>query len=158
MHCFLANLPNWIQSLAAVGLVFLTFWTLKVLRGYATDTATIAKSGIEQIEKMDRPFVALLQKPAEHLLHGGGWAIENLGKGAAINIRHTVLTGEAGLWVETVSPLAVGAFSWLPAFNIEVMRNFVFTIECDSLTGKRYRTVIDWPDGAMRTHFEPMEP
>ncbi len=157
MHCFFADLPNWIQAIAGICLVVLTGLTLIVLRGYARDTRTIARTGVTQIEKTDMPFVALLQKPAERERHHGGWALENHGKGTAINIRHSVPTGEEG-WVQTVSPLAAGAFSFLPTFNIDVMRNHVFTVEYESLNGKRYRTTVDWPEGAMRTQFAPVEP
>jgi hypothetical protein len=114
MHFVVVNLPNWIQAIAAIGLVFLTGWTLKVLRQYARDTGRIARIGNLQMEKMDMPFLALLVKPAEHERHGGGWAIENHGKGTAINIRHSEPQGNDG-WVQTVSPLAVGDFRLLNA-------------------------------------------
>jgi hypothetical protein len=153
MHCFIANLPNWIQSLAAVGLVILTAWTLKILRGYAQDTATIAKTGTAQIEKMDMPFVTLLQKPAGEG-HRGGWVIGNVGNGTAINIQHSHPQGEEGMVRSFNRPLAVGDFSFL-AINVDVMRNRVFVIEYQSLSGKKYKTTVDWPEGAMRTHFEP---
>jgi hypothetical protein len=155
LHYLIANLPNWIQALAAVGLVILTLLTLRVLRGYAEDTAKIASTGIAQIEKMDMPFVALLQKPAEQR-HQGGWAIENRGSGTAINIRHSEPHGNDG-WVQSFNrPLSVGDFSFL-AINIDVMRNRVFVIEYESLSGKKYRTTVDWPEGAMRTRFAAVE-
>lgn len=53
-------------------------------------------------------------------------------------------------------PLAVGDFSFL-AFNIDVMRNRVFIIEYESLSGKKYKTTVDWPDGAMRIQFAPVD-
>jgi len=158
MNCIIANLPNWIQALAAVGLVILTGLTLIVLWGYAKDTRTIARTGTAHIEMIDRPFVALLAKPAELNRHGGGWAIENQGNGTAMNIRHSHPQGEEG-WVATLRPLAVGDFKFLMNFNLDVMRNRVFTIEYESLSGKKYKTTVDWPNviGDMRTRFESVE-
>jgi hypothetical protein len=149
MHDLLANLPNWI-------LVVLTALTLIVLYGYAKDTKRIAKTGIEQLEKLQMPFVSLLAKPAEPNRHGGGWAIENQGTGPAINIRHSRPQGQDG-WEPTVRTFAVGDFRIMENFDFNAVRNREFIIEYESLSGKKYRTVVDWPAGAMRTRFSAIE-
>jgi hypothetical protein len=45
-----ADLPSWIQALAALSLVILTFLTLIVLRKYAADTKKIANISFMQVE------------------------------------------------------------------------------------------------------------
>ena|ERR1700722_19661289 len=153
MHCVLANLPTWIQTLAAVAIVGLTLATLLVLKDYAADTKTIAKASLAQVENAQRPFLVLLPKPQELLQHGGGWAIENQGFGPAINLRHSD-TGGGGEFRENVRALGRGDFIILVGFDINVMRNHDFTAEYESLSGKRYRTVVTWPNGVMQTTVE----
>jgi hypothetical protein len=46
----LVDFPNWIEALAALGLAFLTYRTLLVLKDYAADTKTIAKASASQLE------------------------------------------------------------------------------------------------------------
>lgn len=91
-------------------------------------------------------------KPALFQQYGGGWAIENQGFGPAINIRHSD-AGGGDQFRENVRALARGDFFFLEVFNIDVMRNHVFTAEYESLSGTKYRTVVAWPDGVMRTTF-----
>ena len=81
----------------------------------------------------------------------GGWALENQGFGTALNIRHSEPQGNAG-WVY-VTPLAKDNFHVLPTFGIDVMRNHEFTAEYESLSGTKYRTVVAWQHGVMRTTF-----
>jgi hypothetical protein len=153
MHCILANLPTWIQTLSAVAIVGLTLATLLVLRDYAADTKTIAKASLAQIENAQKPFLVLLSKPQELGRHGGGWAVENQGFGPAINIRHSD-PGGGGEFRESVRALARGAYIILEGFNSHVMKTQGFTAEYESLSGKRYRTVVVWQDGVMQTTVE----
>lgn len=152
MQCILAAVPNWIEALAAVGIVTLTYLTLVVLRGHAADTKTIATASASQTENAQKPFLALVLKdaiPAQHFV--GGWAIENQGFGSALNIRHSEPQGNAG-WVYT-TPLAKDAFRILVTFNLDVMRNHGFAVEYESLSGRAYRTVVAREGGVMRTTF-----
>jgi hypothetical protein len=152
MPCVFVNLPNWIEALAAVAIVILTYLTLIVLKEYAADTKTIAKASVLQTENAQKPFLALVFKPENIAQHfPGGWALENQGFGTALNIRHSEPRGNAG-WVY-VTPLAKDIFHVLNTFDIDVMRNQVFTAEYESLSGVKYRTVVAWQDGVMRTTF-----
>ncbi len=147
MQCFLSN-PNWIQ-------VVLTGVTLIVLCVYVYDTRRIAQASVAQAENSQKAFLVLLPKPAEFERHGGGWALENQGFGPAMNIRHSDIGG-GGQFRENVRALAKTDFIILEGFNIDVMRNHVFTAEYESLGGRRYRTVVQWRDGIMRTTFRAL--
>jgi hypothetical protein len=93
MTYILGTLPNWIQALAAVFLVGLTGWTLKVLRGYAEDTnslardtASLARDSASQLDSAQMPFLAVASKPPEPGGRTGGFVIENQGLGPALNV------------------------------------------------------------------------
>lgn len=136
---------QWIQAAVSIA-------TLLVLCIYAVDTRKIAKASLLQIENAQRPFLFLLQKPPVFGQHGGGWALENQGSGPAINVRHSDIGG-GGQFRENVRALAKSDFLIFEGFNIDVMRNHVFTAEYESLGGRRYRTVVQWHDSIMRTTF-----
>ena len=145
----LVDFPNWIGALSAVALVVLTLLTLLVLKEYATDTKTIAKASASQTEDAQKPFLVLRTK---YRPNGELWIVENQGFGPAINIRHSEVGGSGG-FTENVNPLAKGDCVFLDTFDINVMRNHVFTVEYESLSGTKYRTVVAWEDGVMRTTF-----
>lgn len=125
---------QWIQVAVSVA-------TLLVLCIYAVDTRRIAKASLLQIENAQKPVLVLLQKPQVVGQHAGGWALENQGSGAAINVRHSDIGG-GGQFRENVRALAKSDFLIFESFNIDVMRNHVFTAEYESLGGRRYRTVV----------------
>jgi hypothetical protein len=54
MTCVLANSPNWIEAIAALAIVGLTYLTL------AADTKTIANASLLQTENAQKPFLVLL--------------------------------------------------------------------------------------------------
>jgi len=145
----LVDFPNWIEALSAFALVVLTLLTLLVLRDYAADTKTIAKASASQTEDAQKPFLVLLTK---YRITGEVWTVENQGFGPAINIRHSE-AGGSGEFTENVNPLAKGEYVFLDTFDINVMRNYGFTVEYESLSGTKYRTVVVWEDGVMRTTF-----
>lgn len=68
-----------------------------------------------------------------------------------MNIRHSD-AGGSGQFRENVRALARGDYLFLETFNIDVMRNQVFTAEYESLSGAKYRTVVAWQDDLMRTN------
>jgi hypothetical protein len=151
MLCIFVNFPSWIEAISAFAVAVLTCLTLIVLRGYAGDTKTIAKA-VLQIENAQKPFLVLLRKPQEAGKHLGGRALENQGFGPAVNIRHSEVGG-SGRFRENVRALARNDYDFLEGFNVEVMRNHVFTVEYESLSSTKYRTVVVWQDGVMRTTF-----
>jgi hypothetical protein len=72
-----------------------------------------------------------------------------------MNIPHSDFEG-GGQFRENVRTLAKTDFIILEGFNIDVMRNHVFTAEYKSLGGRRYRTVLQRQDGIMRTTFHAL--
>jgi hypothetical protein len=54
---------------------------------------------------------------------------------------------------ENVRALARDDYFFLEGFDVDVMRNQIFTAEYESLSGTKYRTVVAWPEGVMRTTF-----
>lgn len=100
------------------------------------------------------PFLVLLTKPTygQYDEVMPEWAVENQGFGPAINVRHSE-AGGSEVFTENVNPLAKGDYVFLTGFDIDVMRNHVFTAEYESLSGTKYRTVVVWEDGVMRTRF-----
>jgi len=143
--------PNWIQAIATVLLVVLTGGTLIVLYGYAMDTKAIANASILQIQNAQMPFLAIVKNDNTRL-ETGGWVLKNQGFGTAINIRHSE-PGGSGAFTENVNPLAKGDSLPLAGFDINVMRNHVFTAEYESLSGTKYHTVVAWKDEVMQTTF-----
>lgn len=132
--------------------VILTGVTLIVLCVYAYDTRRIAKTSVAQAENSQEPFLVLLVEPPQLGQHGGGWALENQGFGPAINIRHSDV-GAGGQFRENVRALAKSDFLFLEGFNNDVWQNHTFVAEYEPLSGKKYRTVVEWRDGVMRTKF-----
>jgi hypothetical protein len=152
MSCIFVYLPSWIEALSAFTVALPTLLTLIVLKGYAADTKTIANASVLQAENAQKPFLVLLLKPQEVGKHAGGWALENQGFGPAMNIRHSD-AGGSGRFRENVRALARDDYFFLETFNIDVMRNQIFTAEYESLSGAKYRTVVAWHEGVMRTTF-----
>jgi hypothetical protein len=155
MLSILVNLPSWVEALAAIFIVGLTYRSLLVLRDYAADTKTIAGASVLQTENAQKPFLVLLLKPQEVGKHAGGWALENQGFGPAMNIRHSD-AGGSGRFRENVRALARDDYFFLEGFNLDVMQNQAFTAEYESLSGTKYRTVVAWPEGVMRTTFHSL--
>jgi hypothetical protein len=147
------------QALAACLLVYLTWRSLLVLRGYAEDTKRIADKSVEQIgisiqqtENAQKPFLALVTKPPANLFRGG-WVIENQGSGPALNIYHSHHGGEVG--TVNIPPLAKGEFRILISFDYDAVVTKPFEMTYDSLSGIGYVTVVSWVAGEMRTVFAP---
>jgi hypothetical protein len=147
MACFIAHLPNWIQALAAVALVFLTWRSLLILRKYAEDTKRIADKSVEQIENAQKPFLALVIRTLE--MGHNEWVIENQGSGPALNIRHSDPRGEDIMF--DMPPLAKGDFNLLKFFDRQMVARNGFTIQYASLGGIGYITSVSWLGDSMRT-------
>ena len=155
MMCVLAALPDWIQALAAVGIVVLTTWTLKVLRGYARDTKRLADDSASQTERAQMPFLAVARKDGD-----GPYVVANQGFGPAINVLYRGYRGVAeneGKSTGSLFSLAPGGHSH--DFNL-IGTTFqcgkALEIEYESLSGKKYRTVVTLAEGTMHTTFEKL--
>src|SRR5690349_11101744 len=97
------DLPNWIQAISAIAIVILTGITLLVLRGYASDTKTIAKVSTSQTENSQMPFLAVVRIPAHEQ-----WHIQNQGFGPAINVRYTGDNQGNAIVMRSTEPLGAG--------------------------------------------------
>jgi len=133
VQCILINLPNWIEALAALGIVALTYLTLVVLKDYAADTKTIAKASASQLENAQMPFLVVVPQ--------SGWVIENQGFGPAINA--TLAYTQTGRVIRPIPALA-------PRATHNVQNEFPqlagkpLSIDYESLSGARYQTLITW--------------
>lgn len=142
MQCILVNLPNWIEALAALGIVGLTYLTLVVLKDYAADTKTIAKASASQLENAQMPFLAVVQKPRTPDFQGG-WVIENQGLGPAINATWSYT--QAGRVVRPLPALAPRAIHDVQNDFAPLVGNPLgVSIDYESLSGSRYQTLITW--------------
>jgi hypothetical protein len=137
-------MQNWL-------LLILSFLTLLVLIKYAYDTSQIAKASISQTENSQMPFLAVAMRETMQDRQGG-WAIENQGFGPAINIRYSLYDANGAKQWRLTASLAKGA-EYRAAHNeiSEALRQGrEFEIEYESLSGRRYRTVVTQP---FSTHF-----
>jgi hypothetical protein len=142
--------PQWVQAGAESALTVLTLLTLIVLKGYADDTKIIAKESVAQTENAQRPFLTLV------LCEGrvgivNGWNIQNQGFGPALNIRYTLPDGQAQI-TRSITALAVGG---VQSYNVDIDNALQqgVTIDYDSLSGLRYRTVVNGPRAQPVTSF-----
>jgi len=137
-----ANLPSWIEALAAVGIVVLTYLTLMVLKEYAADTKTIANASASQTESSQMPFLAVAAGE-----QGAGWGIYNQGFGPAINITYSKYDGQGHKEMQPIAPLAAGARHTVHNEYVDARDNGrEFEIQYESLSGLRYRTLITWDE------------
>jgi len=149
----LSNIPNWIQAGAAAILTGVTIWTLIVLIGYAGDTKTLAKNSAAQIELNQMPFVALVWVTTPNL--GPHWAIQNLGFGPAINVYYSGWRNEKLNLPTAAPPLGVQNLHPISNNSAEISRSALgFTIEYESLAGKKFRTVVTSVGEKQSTKFE----
>ena len=141
-----------VLAVATVVLAGATVWTLRVLIGYASDTKKIAKNSFEQIESSLKPLVALVErKPG----HDSNWSIKNVGKGPALNIRYTRYVGDdkPPQWCSPL-PLALLARYNVRNEDVAFAERDGFIVEYESLSGRKYRTVVRKVDGIKRHFFE----
>jgi len=148
--CTLSELPNWVQALAAAGLVVMTFLTLIVLKRYAADTKTIAENSSRQVESSQMPFIALVQREPGH---SSNWAIKNQGFGPAINIQYTRFVREKepplSQWVTPLAPSEQYSVE-----NKDVAIEGGFKVDYESLSGKKYRTIVARANGKLKQTFQ----
>jgi hypothetical protein len=149
----MCDLSNWIQAGASAVLAFVTGWTLKVLRAYAADTKTLAINSSKQIENAQTPFVTLVTTTESE--RNSPWEIRNQGSGVGVNITYSRYMGEGN------QPLMQWTTSLGPGESYHVSRedgNLTsesgFSVEYESLSGKRYRTVVKRVGSDMKTTFE----
>jgi hypothetical protein len=146
------GIPNWIQAIAAMGIVALTLLTLIVLKKYASDTKTIANASISQLENSQMPFLAIVMRRSTRE-SDGGWGIQNQGFGPAVNVSYSGHGREAS-HTQSVEPLAKGATE---AVHADIADAFSLkrpvVIEYESLSGLKYRTIVTMVDNVMQTQF-----
>jgi hypothetical protein len=150
-----SSVPNWIQAVAGIALVFLTGWTLIVLRKYAADTKRIAEASVTQTENLQRPFLTvawrdLTEKTPE------GWEMQNQGFGPALSVRFSVHSGEWRPIADIAKEDRRTEFHDQIKLHIQNRNNNrPFVIEYSSLSGFRYRTTVErLPNKELQTRVE----
>ena len=147
MRCILGTLPEWIQAFAALGIVVLTAWTLRVLRAYASDTNRLANHSALQIENAQIPFLAITRNASGQ----GEWVVANQGFGPALNPTYHGFTKdgkpEPSNPLHTIAPREVVSFAHP---FIRATRDFV--IDYESLSGQKYRSTVRTAEP--RTEFQ----
>jgi hypothetical protein len=143
-----------VQTTTQVVLTLATVGTLIVLIGYARDTKIIAKNSNEQVENSLIPFVALIEKEAGRG-YSSNWAIKNLGKGPALNIRYSRCGVDDKLEMQMIMPLAPGEpYDAIANADENFTTKSGFTVEYQSLSGKKYRTTVRRVNGERQHVFE----
>jgi hypothetical protein len=135
-----------IQTATQVVLTLATIGTLIVLIGYAKDTKTIARNSSEQIEGSLLPFVALVERE-DSASHSSHWAIKNLGRGPALNIRYSRDVGGGKTIMQGITPLAPSGPYFVENADEDLATKGGFTVEYESLSGKKYRTTVKRVNG-----------
>ncbi len=150
-QCMLGSLPNWIQALAAICIVGLTLATLIVLKNYAADTKSIARASVSQLENSQMPFITVVLRPNPP---DEGWGLENQGFGPAINGSLSYV--QNGRHTFAIPSLSSGSrYNIHNAFAGVVGNQAGVEIQYESLSGRKYRTLITWGErGVIQTRFE----
>ncbi|MGB8496076.1 MAG: hypothetical protein WCE53_16880 [Candidatus Acidiferrum sp.] len=144
-----------IQTITQVVLALVTMGALIVLIGYARDTKTIAKNGSEQIESSLLPFIALVER--EESGHSSNWAIKNLGKGPALNIYYSRSLSNDKPKMQAITPLAPSAQYFVENADEDLTTKGSFTVDYESLSGKKYRTTVRRIRGERTHSFQRLE-
>jgi hypothetical protein len=99
------------------------------------------------------PFIALVMMTDEQRT-SYPWAIKNQGFGPAVNIYYTRFLSEdkppMRQWLTPLGP----ADQFLLTREVGYLLNDGFTVEYESLSGKKYRTTVKRIDGDMKTTFQ----
>lgn len=137
---------NIIQPSLSIGAFIVAVWSFIILRRYAADTRTIAKSGIEQLENSQMPFLT-------PLFDNDRWTLQNQGFGPAINATlNFVQQGEHNVRLPSLN--ASAKFSFHNVFAPLIGNQGGITFKYESLSGLKYGTVITWAGEEMRVSFE----
>jgi hypothetical protein len=140
-----------ITALAGVWLAVITTWTLVVLRRYAADTKTIAKTSVEQVENAQMPFVAIVMGDSTHV----PWAMRNQGSGTAVNIYFSRPLNANEVMMQWMTPLAPREEIPLDHKSGDLLTTKNgFIVEYESLSGKKYRTTTTRFENKMKVNFE----
>ena len=126
------------------------FWTLRVLREYAKDTNTLARTSVEQLQ---RPCVSLKQSADSSVnAVSGGTACSlsnesnclifmNVGTGPAANCRYRVIKDTEEQWYQLSAIAPGGDFqSDHPLNGLQSEDAVTVIIEYESVAGSHYRT------------------
>ena len=144
---------NWIQAVAAICLVGISGWTLYVLIGYARDTKTIAGNSVKQNENSQMPFIALVEDKEPG--HSSKWLITNQGFGPALNISYSRCVGsDKPPFLQPLPPLAPSELYRVENADAELAASVGFEVNYESLSGKKYRTLVKRLNGAWQHSFE----
>jgi len=152
----MSALPTWIEAISGAWLAFVTTWTLVVLRRYAADTKTIAKNSTEQIENAQMPFIALVQTTGDDSRRVP-WAIRNQGFRAAVNMYYTRFLPERPPMMQWTTPLAPTNEYPLQRETGDLLTNDGFTVEYESLSGKKFRTTVKRVGNEMKTTLQKLD-
>jgi hypothetical protein len=131
-------------------LAIATVGTLVVLIKYAIDTNRIAKNSSEQIESSQKPIIALVEREPGH---SSRRAIKNLGKGPALNIRYSRhQADDKPAQLQSIAPLAPMEPYSVENADVDFAEKDGFIVEYESLSGRKYSTIVRQVDGA-KMHF-----
>jgi len=150
------NLPNWIQAITSIVLTLATIATFVALIFYVRDTRRIAKNSSDQIENSQMPFVVLAEQTGPE--RTCRWMIHNQGFGPAVNIYHNRWLGSAAPNMMTSTPPLASTQKNLVDDNSANIRTEKpgFVIEYESLSGKKYRTIVFQHGDVSKTTFEKL--
>jgi hypothetical protein len=148
MHNWLPTASQALEAVASLvaGLFAILSWRL--LRTYVSDTSSIARVSVQQLEEANRPV--LIAKKTQAYANGYQvWLLENVGSGPAINIEYLRAIGRKGKPIHgQLLGLAIGKEIEINlgpdnAFDDDVADiPDELIIEYSSIRGKRHRSTV----------------
>ncbi len=130
---------------------FVDTLTLLVLILYAYFTYLIAQISVAQLEHSQIPFLDLVNQP--HLEGADIWILKNQGKGPAINIRYELNLPNSPKIMQSICSLAPGDHYEMGRGSYHEMYQRKYRAEYESISRKRYCTMIEWQNGEKKTTF-----
>ena len=152
-----------------VGLLTLgvLWWTLRVVRGYASDTKALASAAVEQLPRpcvvvrrsADQSMSAILNDTTVSLDDQKRLSFKNVGVGTAVNVRLHIAGGEDGE-LSFQLPEMGPAESFASGISRSSLPDpAVVVIEFESIARSRYRTTstIEGNKWVTKVEFEDLE-
>ena len=143
-------------------------WTLWIVKGYASDTKTLAWTAVEQLPRpcvvvgrsADQSMLAILNDTTVSLDDQERLIFKNVGVGTAVNVRLHIAGGEKGELSFQLPEMGPAESFASGISRSSLPEPAVVVIEFESIAGTRYRTesTIEGNKWVKKVEFEMVAP